>query len=92
MKRQDMGSKAPNHNMGNLSMEPTGRTGTPVFQSFGGNAPVSDVPVPTWPIEPNTLHAMRQETGSTAPISTRPVKGYGQPDAPDSIRAIKQSY
>lgn len=91
MKRQDLGSKAALHNTDNLSMEPTGRTGNPLVQSFAGEAPMSNVPVPTWPIEPGTGHALRQSFGGSAPISATPVKGWGSAPTPLSERAEKQS-
>lgn len=80
----------------NLSMEYTGRTGEPMVQSFAGMAPQSDVPVPTWPIEPNTLGAVRQSFGGQAPTTTRPSKSFGEDPgnniAKYSDRSVKQSY
>lgn len=94
--QNEFASTAPLHATDNLHMEPVGKTGNPLVQSLAGMAPQSNVPVPTWPIEPNTLGATRQSFGGTAPLSTKPMKSFGTDGGNDeakySERSIKQSY
>ena len=93
--QNEFASEAPLHAGDNLSMEFTGRTGSPLVQSFAGQVSMSRTPVPTWPIEETAGKMNMQSFAGEAPLSRAPQKYFGTDagnnDLSLSVRSKAQS-
>jgi hypothetical protein len=91
MEKQLIGEMAPLDKGGELDMaQKPGYTGTPLFQSFAEEVPLSHT---AWNNEPTIDHRpiTKQLLGSEVPLNHTPRHGYESYPTPESVRSYRQS-
>ena len=91
MEKQLHGSEAPLNHNSPLNVEHDGKTGHPVLELLGSQAPTVNRPIGLQEFDKNTLNGEMQLIGEQAPLSMKPHHGYEGAQTPPSHRAVKQS-